>query len=271
MTNKETMPYAPCPMPFLVFILCCPLVSAQETPADDDPLVVEMMNDKEFQKFLRTTGQAFPTLTVQTEPIVREKPDNLSLYRRLRQQQDEENERNRDTIGYKRREYDFHFPKQSQRLLSVGVKIDMRQGVLRETGEEFDLGIEGNGFFQVIEQEEPRIPPEILYTRCGSFERDPEGFLSLIQGERVFRLTPQIFIPAEMDSLHVSEDGQIRAITGADVQTIGRLELAVFPNPRRLCPVDDRCFSATPLSGKPKIQTTGTGKTRQRFLEEANE
>ena len=269
------MPCAICHMPFFAFYLGVALsvVSAQETFTDDDPGVAEMMNDKEFQKFLRNTGQVPPALAPQdeaAEPARREDSGKLSLYRQLRQRQNEENERNRSTIGYKRREYDIHFPASPQRPLSVAVKIDMRQGELQNTGEEFDLAIEGNGFFQVVDQEHGQI----LYTRSGSFERDLDGFLSLLQGERVFRLTPPVLIPEETGSFHVSEDGQILTTTESGERTSGRAELAVFPNPRRLCPEDDRCFSATPLSGKPKTRhpAQGTaGKIRQRFLEKSND
>ena len=256
----------------LLSVLCFSMVPAQETFSDDDPGVAEMMNDKEFQKFLRSTGQAPPVLTPQddaAEPVRREESGKMSLYRQLRRRFDEENERNRDTIGYKRREYDIHFPASPQRPLSVAVKIDMRQGQLRNTGEEFDLAIEGNGFFQVVDQENGQV----LYTRYGSFERDLDGFLSLLQGERAFRLTPPVAVPEEVGSFHVSEDGQIRTTTESGERTSGRLELAVFPNPKRLCPEDDRCFSATPLSGKPKTRhpTQGTaGKIRQRSLEGSN-
>jgi len=270
-------------MPFIALVLCFSMVAAQETFTGDDPIVAEMMNDKAFQRFLRTTDEAFPPYLIprdeKIEPVIHEESENLSLYRQLRRQQTEENERNRDTIGYKRREYDFHFPgvyrPTSQRPLSVGVKIDMRQGDLRETGEDFDLAVEGNGFFRVTDQEEVQKKPEILYTRSGSFERDAQGYLSLIQGERVFRLTPEILVPAEIDSFRVDEDGQIHVTTETDnsEQKIGHLELAIFLNSKRLCPVDDRCFSETPFSGKPKIRrpAQGTaGKIRQRFLEESN-
>ena len=276
--------------PVSCFLLCFSSASAQETGADDEKVYAEMMEDVEFQKFLRITGEAFSPV-VKTEPEVQGETDSLSLYWQLRRQQAGENERNRDTFGYKRREYDFHIPykqpqqsqpqqsqpqqSQPQQPLSVAVKIDMRQGELRETGDDFDLAIEGNGFFRVVDQTGSLEEPQILYTRCGSFERDGQGFLSLLQGDRVFRLTPEIFVPEEFDTFHVSEDGQIHATTEteSDEQTIGRLELAVFPNPKRLRPTDDRCFSETPLSGKPKIRcpAQGTaGKIRQRFLEESN-
>jgi len=247
-----------------MFLLCLSVVSAQEVMSDNEKIYTEMMEDAAFQKFLKITGEAFPT-DGQTKPKAQTEPDPPSLYRRLKREQFAENKRNRNTIGYKRREYDFHIPyKQPQRALSVGLKIDMRQGELRKTGGDFDLAIEGNGFFRVVDQE----TSQILYTRCGSFERDEHGFLSLLQGERVFRLTPEISVPDEFDSFSISEDGQIRTTTET-----GRLELTVFPNPKRLCPVDDRCFSETSLSGKPKTRfpTQGTaGKIRQRFLEESN-
>jgi len=252
MRNKKSLLYALFPMPFFL-LLCFAAAFAQE----DDSLYEEMLNDAEFQKFLKMFPQEETVA-----PVIPRDSVALPLYQRLRQRQAEENERNRDTIGYKLREYDFHIPyEQPLRPLSVGLKIDMRQGELRSTGDDFDLAIEGKGFFRVIDQE----TTQILYTRCGTFERDTEGFLALIQGERVFRLAPEISVPEECDSLRISEDGQV---TG-DGKVLGHLELVLFPNPRRLRPVDDRCFAETPLSGKPKTRGN-TGKVRQGFLEESN-
>ena len=267
MRNEKTMPYALCPMPLLAFLLCLSVVSAQEIGLDAEKSYAEMMEDAEFQKFLKITEEAFPQAA---QPVLRGEPDAPSRFNEMRRQQMEENERNRDTIGYKRWEYDFYIPyNQPQRSWCFAVKIDVRQGKLRETGGEFDLAIEGNGFFRVVDLE----TAQILHTRCGTFERDEQGFLSLIQGWQVFRLTPEIAVPEELDSFQVGEDGQFRLTTETGEQTTGRLELAVFPNPKRLIPVDDRCFAETSLSGKPRIRQPtqkNAGKIRQGFLEESN-
>ena len=60
-----------------------------------------------------------------------------------------------------------------------GVFTDLSQGPLRETGNDLDLAIEGEGFFAV------RTPEGIRYTRKGNFRLDSEGYLITEEGYRV--------------------------------------------------------------------------------------
>ncbi|MEJ5226383.1 flagellar basal-body rod protein FlgF [Thermodesulfovibrio sp.] len=57
--------------------------------------------------------------------------------------------------------------------------IDTSQGVLRKTGNPFDLAIQGEGFFAVQRGD------RIFYTREGAFTRDSENFLVTQAGLRV--------------------------------------------------------------------------------------
>lgn len=61
----------------------------------------------------------------------------------------------------------------------TGVFTDLSQGPLRETGNDLDLAIEGEGFFAV------RTPEGVRYTRKGNFRLDTEGFLINDRGYRV--------------------------------------------------------------------------------------
>ncbi len=60
-----------------------------------------------------------------------------------------------------------------------GVFTDLSQGPLRQTGNDLDLAIEGEGFFAV------RTPEGIRYTRKGNFRLDSEGYLITEEGYRV--------------------------------------------------------------------------------------
>jgi flagellar hook protein FlgE len=51
--------------------------------------------------------------------------------------------------------------------------VDFSQGELRQTGNDLDLGIQGNGFLNVVDKE-----GRTLYTRTGSFAVDQDGFIS---------------------------------------------------------------------------------------------
>ena len=59
-----------------------------------------------------------------------------------------------------------------QGLGTTGTRLDFRQGDLRQTGNEFDLGVEGEGLFVLRSAN-----GELRYTRAGQFEFDAEGVL----------------------------------------------------------------------------------------------
>jgi len=60
-----------------------------------------------------------------------------------------------------------------------GVFTDISQGPLRETGNDLDFALEGEGFFGVS------TPDGVRYTRKGNFRLDREGFLVTEEGYRV--------------------------------------------------------------------------------------
>lgn len=68
--------------------------------------------------------------------------------------------------------------------LGEGVTIartvtDLTQASIRDTGEQLDFAIEGNGFFQL------RTPQGIRFTRNGQFMRSPQGTLTDAMGNQV--------------------------------------------------------------------------------------
>ncbi|HYF19768.1 MAG TPA: flagellar hook-basal body complex protein, partial [Ramlibacter sp.] len=66
-------------------------------------------------------------------------------------------------------------------LGTAGTTLDWRQGELRQTGHDFDLGLEGEGFF-VLRNEQG----EQRYTRAGQFDFDESGtFVSRTDGSTV--------------------------------------------------------------------------------------
>ena len=75
------------------------------------------------------------------------------------------------------------------------------QGNLTQTGNPFDLAIEGRGFFQVA------LPDGTLgYTRDGSFQVNAEGELVTSSG---YRVQPGISIPDAAQSVSVGADGTV--------------------------------------------------------------
>jgi flagellar hook protein FlgE len=66
-------------------------------------------------------------------------------------------------------------------LGTAGTVLDWRQGELRQTGHEFDLGLEGEGFFVLRDGQ-----GQLRYTRAGQFDFDASGhFVHRADGSRV--------------------------------------------------------------------------------------
>jgi flagellar hook protein FlgE len=66
-------------------------------------------------------------------------------------------------------------------LATAGTHVDFRPGDLRQTGTEFDLGLEGDGLFVLRDME-----GQTFYTRAGQFEFDAQGvFVNRADGSKV--------------------------------------------------------------------------------------
>lgn len=92
-------------------------------------------------------------------------------------------------------------------------QVNMEQGVLEPTGNEFDVGIDGDGFF-VVEDE-----GEAFLTRDGRFQMDSDGYLVNSQGAYVLGSAGAIHIPEYFQAtgnedggveFEVAKDGTIR-------------------------------------------------------------
>jgi flagellar basal-body rod protein FlgG len=140
------------------------------------------------------------------------------------------------------------------------------QGDFRETGNPLDLVIEGDGFFQV------NMPNgDVGYTRSGSFKIDSQGRLCNSEG---WLLTPQVTIPSTAVEVTIGSDGTVSVLqeTG-DIQEVGSLELARFPNPGGLKSIGHSMFLETPASGDAITgapDTVGIGRISQGFVEMSN-
>lgn len=75
-------------------------------------------------------------------------------------------------------------PRLGHGLGAVGTQVDFRAGDLRQTGNEFDLGLEGEGMFML------RTPDgEVRATRAGQFAFDADGrFVNRADGSQVLGL-----------------------------------------------------------------------------------
>jgi flagellar basal-body rod protein FlgG len=150
----------------------------------------------------------------------------------------------------------------------VATHKDFSQGTVVSTNNPLDVMIEGDGFFQL------RLPDGTRgYTRDGSFKMDAERNLVTALG---YRVEPALQIPVDATEVSVARDGTVSvrlAGDNANVQEIGRLELARFPNPAGLAAKGSNVFLESPASGAPLTSTPGldgVGEVASGFLEMSN-
>lgn len=141
------------------------------------------------------------------------------------------------------------------------------QGNFKETGNDLDVTITGNGFFQV------QMPDgTTAYSRNGSFKLDANGTVVTADG---YPLIPQLVIPADATKVSISTDGTVSVLQPGQtaLQQIGQIELATFINPAGLHALGDNNYVNTTASGDALVGVPGTegrGSTRQGFVEMSN-
>jgi flagellar basal-body rod protein FlgG len=160
--------------------------------------------------------------------------------------------------------------------VGLGVKVSgtqksFQEGAPQVTGNELDILIQGNGFFQV--SVEPELG-NVAYTRAGNFtlNSNREIVLANDQGRR---LQPVTTIPENITKLTISSDGKVYATLPGETQPqeIGQIETANFVNPAGLESIGENLFRETKASGNPLIGNPGTdsrGSVKQGMLESSN-
>lgn len=156
--------------------------------------------------------------------------------------------------------------------VGLGVKTgaiqkDFEIGSPRVTKGQYDMMIEGSGFFPV------QTPDgQIAYTRDGSFKRDPEGRLADKNGNP---LQPNIVVPPDASGIDVAPNGQVSIIRGNNInpEVIGQIELVNFINPAGLRSLGKNLYvpsgaSGIPVQGVPG--TNGLGQIAHQQLEMSN-
>jgi flagellar basal-body rod protein FlgG len=140
------------------------------------------------------------------------------------------------------------------------------QGDLQQTGNAFDLGINGEGFFRI-----GLGNGEFRYTRDGSLRRSVEGDLVTTDG---FFLEPRINVPNGVTGISIGLDGTVNGMTENNTPaTFGQILLYGFANPAGLKAIGSNLFQETGSSGaavQGQPGAEGNGLIVQGSLERSN-
>jgi flagellar basal-body rod protein FlgF len=123
-------------------------------------------------------------------------------------------------------------PTQVNFVRDVGLVRDMRQGGLRQTGEPFDVAIEGDGFFTV------QGPSGPAFTRDGAFQLNADGQLVTKEGHPVLGQGGPIVIATQGQAPTIDQLGVIRIGN----EEVGRLALTNVSDPGALEKIGDNLY-----------------------------
>jgi flagellar basal-body rod protein FlgG len=151
---------------------------------------------------------------------------------------------------------------------SLASEVVMTQGDFNQTGNPYDMAIQGAGFFQV------QMPNGTLaYTRAGNFSLNNAGTVVDANGDQ---LIPALTIPSNATSVTISTYGVVTAmLPGQNAATqLGQIQLATFANPGGLSSQGSNLFQPSSSSGNAITDNpggnTGMGTLQQGYLENSN-
>jgi flagellar basal-body rod protein FlgG len=192
---------------------------------------------------------------------------------------------NVNTTGFKRSKMEFQdliyesirepgVKNQEGGVSPVGIEVGLgvkpgstqkifEQGSLNRTGNDLDVAINGEGFFQV------NMPDgTTAYTRNGAFQMTAEGTIVNSDG---FPISPQINIPngAEMIGIDSATGRVTVTMPGEQTSTeLGQIELARFVNPAGLKSLGGNLYVETEASGLPVVGVPGEEGFKQTTLQQ---
>jgi flagellar basal-body rod protein FlgG len=143
------------------------------------------------------------------------------------------------------------------------------QGALQDTGNVYDMAIQGEGFFRI-----QMYDGTYAYTRDGAFKVDSDGRLVTSNG---YWVLPDIIMPEGFleRTISVTPTGRVtvKIPDNDDPVDVGQIELYRFPNPVGLTAVGENLFKTTqasgdPIAGQPGYE--GMGRIEHKFLEMSN-
>lgn len=152
-----------------------------------------------------------------------------------------------------------------------GTQMMFDQGPFQITNNPYDMAIDGEGFFQVIDP----TTNNFLYTRAGNFSVNSNGILVVGSSNTGRMVQPQISIPINATGIVISAEGNvsIQQFGQTQFQQVGQLQMAKFLNPQGLLPMGENLYQETLSSGAAifgQPGTNGLGTIQQNALEQSN-
>lgn len=138
-------------------------------------------------------------------------------------------------------------------------------GELTQTGEQLDVAINGDGFFEVQLPDGTRA-----YTRDGALKMASDGRITTSDGLPLQGgFQP---IPAGTTSITIAPSGEVTTMGASGTQNF-RVQLVRFANPAGLESAGHNLYKETPASGTPELgnpNENGFGELQQHYLEMSN-
>jgi len=141
------------------------------------------------------------------------------------------------------------------------------EGSLKQTDNQLDVAITGNGFFKL------ELPNGTeVYSRNGAFKIDQNGTVVNSDG---YTVIPQIVVPPDATNISIGTDGTVTVVTPGQTQAtqIGQIGLTNFINSAGLHSLGDNLYIETDSSGQAVDGVAGQdglGTIRQGFVELSN-
>jgi flagellar basal-body rod protein FlgF len=143
----------------------------------------------------------------------------------------------------------------NQGVALTGVITDFSNGILKNTGNEMDLALDGEGFFAFEDGD-----GNILYSRDGQLGKDGEGYLLNSQGHKI--LAEGSPVQVGKGSFTVDSQGVITIEDGTKI----KLDIYNFQNPNALVKQGNNYYNA----GEETANLLENPTVRQNALELAN-
>jgi flagellar basal-body rod protein FlgF len=141
-------------------------------------------------------------------------------------------------------------------VLDRETRTDLSQGSFNRTDGQYDVAIDGEGFFVV------ETPQGERYTRAGSFALNATGELVTAAGYRVLGDAGPIVLDPNDTNVSIARDGTISTPTAER----GKLRLVRFANSSQLTRYGDNLFQ----SDTPPIAVDPRTRVAQGFVEKSN-